>query len=437
MGKCYCSIVLENPLERGFIKNYLVCSIRRIIYHEKSEKSYYWLIASCVFSAFFLCKCNSNWRCGKQWIAACNELVIRYWDYYTDYEKDVFLPPDYFGGFNLNEDNTLTMFVTDNSTSVQEQVHTICKSDKIKFSVVEYSFTYLVNAMNAITRNFANSFVYIEEIALDLTNNVVIVIPVSDAIDFESKWLSFAENLSFGKGINPAIYQIRVESAVKSNISSGMNVKATENPIQNRTTYTFYPGQQSLFGSNSTGTVGFCATDSLGRKLLITHSHGYGFTAYNQAKTVTVGGLSMSAYALSIATEDPLYDAAYIVIPSGVTTVLTNKVNNNTSKRISYVAYDYQLLSYNGAAVDAFGYVSGFVSTTASITLNSGNYYLNINSALNPGDSGGPIYLTGSSQNRLLGIISTQQGGGTLWKNIRDKYATVTGATLSPYISNT
>ena len=55
------------------------------------------------------------------------------------------------------------------------------------------------------------------------------------------------------------------------------------------------------------------------------------------------------------------------------------------------------------------------------------------------GDSGGTIYLTNTSQNRLIGIVKGQSGNtminGIPWTSIASAYYSCTGLILSPKIN--
>ena len=142
---------------------------------------------------------------------------------------------------------------------------------------------------------------------------------------------------------------------------------------------------------------------------MITHAHGYGFGSddydYSTPKSVSVAGLTMNAYTLShYSNNDLTWDAAYIVIPNTVSYTVSNKVNN-TSTRIQYIAFDEQLSSYCGSNASAYGSVGGFKSSTITVGFSAGYYYLSMQTTFDNGDSGGPIYMTSNSQNRLIGII--------------------------------
>lgn len=368
----------------------------------------------------------------------CNEAVFRFWDCFTDYDSDTYTPPAYFGGFAFDEEKGLLVYVTEDTDEIRSNITSICKKTDISFESVKYSFNYLMDTMIKLDKIACEEKLPVVGMTLDLRNNAVsIILNDEDA----NKAEGIASVFYSDKSIKPDIVRFQIKDA-KQDILSGLeNTSQIENAEASRATYNFYPGRQTTFGS-SYGTVGFCAYDSTGRYLMITHAHGYGFSlsdyTYSTPKSVTVAGLSMNAYTLSYSsnTSDSLCDAAYIVIPSTASYSVSNKINNTTT-RLQYVALDTQLLSYSGSNVGAFGSSSGFKTSTVTITCSAGYYYLTINTTFNGGDSGGPVYLTASSQNRLIGIIQTRQGGGILWKNIRDRYYAKTGNTLAPYLANT
>jgi hypothetical protein len=85
---------------------------------------------------------------------------------------------------------------------------------------------------------------------------------------------------------------------------------------------TFYPGELSYLEDNSTGRIGFCATDSYGRKLLITHGHGY----QENGSTATVGGHDLDAYLLG-------YDEYYIKLMQANEPSLRFRLPSDSSSR--------------------------------------------------------------------------------------------------------
>jgi hypothetical protein len=369
-----------------------------------------------------------------------NDMVFNFWDQFTDYDTDVYLPPEYFAGFELNSDGTLTIYVTDNSCDVLDDLCEVCGGSDFQIIIVQHSFNTLCGVKDAIIGS--DDSILIDSIAYNLSENKVTVFASQENI---RKLKLKPSSLIEIKERDTKEYAFNTDNSAYDNKE---HLLASNSKQMNTTT--FYPGIQTNFNNNNSfGTVGFCATDGLGRKLLITHSHGYGFSGPNNAKSVAVAGVTMSAYSLSYQTgngQDQYYDAAYIVIPTNISTALSNKINNQGSVRLSYVAYDSQLSSYNGMAVNAYGCASGFMVGTSQNPITAILYQDTLTSLWSlsmsgcypaNGDSGGPIYLVGSNQNRLLGIIRTTYGDGILWKNIRDRYYSITGYTLTPYTANT
>lgn len=369
-----------------------------------------------------------------------NDMVFNFWDYFTDYDAEAFLPPDYFSGFEMNSNGTLTIYVTDDTDEIINEISRVCKSRDYSIVKVQYSFNALYGLLDSIKESNDSSL--IDSISFDLSENKVVACVKSENIDR----LSIKQNSML---VIKKSEEIKPAASIKYDGANSHNLIDSNNTRQINST-TFYPGMQTSFNNNmSTGTVGFCATDGQGRKILITHAHSYGFTEPYYAQNVSVGGTSMSAYTLSTAsgsTEDQFFDAAYIVIPSALSSVsLSNKIGNQSTVRLSYVAYDAYLSSYNNMVVNAYGSASGFIVGSSLNPITATVQYipyeqlwdLSMSHNTQNGDSGGPIYLTGSNQNRLLGIIRTTYGAGVLWKNIRDRYYALTGFTLTPYTSNT
>ena len=374
-----------------------------------------------------------------------NGMVFRFWDYYTDYDTEICNFPDYFGGFEMEDDGTLTMYITDSSDAIKMSIYEICQSDDMKLVGVNHSFNELRAIREEMVKKLDND--EFDSMYLDLSENSV-VIEMS------------AEQIRDVDGVLNEIVCVRESSndACESETLAVNEKNDNEKTINDTDSYTFYPGQSTSFNNGeSVGTIGFCATDSSGRRLLITHAHGYEFDELFDTKSVTVGGLSLLAYSMndtSVNAEQPEYDAAYIILPNSALPgnpqiTLSNKVNNLEATKLHSVAYDIHLESYNGCAVSAFGASTGFMTGVVS---NLGyrtdeddpnKKIWNIQTTLNSqnGDSGGPIYLTGpneyngstiSNNNRLIGIIRSGTGD-TLWQNIRDKYREVTGFTLSAF----
>lgn len=60
-------------------------------------------------------------------------MVFNFWDQYTDQIMQIYNPPDYFGGFIINEDGTLTVCITDISEKTRNEMFSTVKSRDISF----------------------------------------------------------------------------------------------------------------------------------------------------------------------------------------------------------------------------------------------------------------------------------------------------------------
>ncbi len=369
-----------------------------------------------------------------------NDMVFRFWDYYTNNENDLFSPPDYFGGFSLNEDGGLIVYLAENTDTIKTAVMDICKSDNIHFEKVEYSFKELKETLDYISNGADNET--ISSISLDLDANKVVVRIEPDAISGSSTMYGIALG-EMSEKINTSMVTVVLDEVDRQqkNVPEDEvpeNV-ITDNILPRSSYYVFYPGQPTAFGDSQCGTIGFCAVDEEGTKLLITHGHGYEFDGSGDPDSVTVGGFTLEIYNISrnvTSGEDQMCDAAYIVVPNTVTRGLSNKVVNSGGTRITAAATVEQMLSYNNASVRAYGATTGFITTTASFACENGEAWIDMVDEPTWGDSGGPIYLIGTGENRLLGIISYEYGGGTAWTTIQARYENITGVSFEPYITS-
>lgn len=380
-----------------------------------------------------------------------NDMVFSFWDYYTDNENEEYCPPDYFGGFNLNDDGSLTVYLTEDTRAVKDEMIHVCESNDIYFAKVEYSFNELKGTLDYINSNLAMEEVV--SLALDLSANKVVIYakpPIS--IEKDLSMLVTTKNI-LGKmeaTLDTDIIDVRayeynnqqVISSVSGTVENervGSDMRTMD--IDALEYYVFYPGQETAFGESQCGTIGFCAVDEEGTRLLITHGHGYEFSGPFDPDSVTVGGFTMEIYNASLnvtSGEDQMCDAAYIIVPDSVPRRLSNKVVNSAGTRIIAAVTEAQLASYNNPNVRAYGDVSGFITTTATIEFVDQKPWLTMNNVTTAmGDSGGPIYLIGSSGNRLLGIMSYQYGGGTVWTVIQERYEEINGISFEPYVLDT
>lgn len=367
-----------------------------------------------------------------------NDMVFHFWDYYADYEAEAFSSPTYFSGFHLNTDGTLLMYVTDDSKAVKATVFDICESTDLSFRTMKYSYSELVALREELSKY--SDLYNIKCTSLSLHSNKVIVYTNGDPAEVEALIHSTFKGESLG--IQSVDEMIEVEkytppeTAMPDHSASAQaaNIRG-QNSITPMTQVneTFYPGERSYLEDYSYATIGFCATDSIGRKLLITHGHGY----QEDGSTATVGGHDLNAYLLGY--DEYYIDAAYIVLPLSdpdFYPVLTNKVNN-TLTTINTIAYDYLLETYEGLPVEAFGQTTGFFDTTINDIYNEGGFCSVWLDEPHPqdGDSGGPVYMTGTQNNRLIGIVSSTTGRVCAWKMIREAYYDATGLALAPWIS--
>lgn len=128
-------------------------------------------------------------------------------------------------------------------------------------------------------------------------------------------------------------------------------------------------------------------------------------------------------------------DAAYIP----TTTAITNKINNSSTTKLTGVVYNYQMESVSGITGKYFGATNG--TQSGLVTVSDGYLSMLMSSAISEraGDSGGTIYLTNTSQNRLIGIVKGQSGNtminGIPWTSIASAYYSCTGLILSPKIN--
>lgn len=82
-----------------------------------------------------------------------NQAIENYFAYYTD-TKDNIVFPEYFAGFKVCEDGSLTMFVTSDSLCLREDVKKICNLNELTFIATKYSFSELSQAIEALDDDF-------------------------------------------------------------------------------------------------------------------------------------------------------------------------------------------------------------------------------------------------------------------------------------------
>lgn len=372
--------------------------------------------------------------------------VFNYWDAYTDSSCEEYTPPSYFAGFIFDSTKMLTVCITEDSTAIRQRIMDDCGGTNLQFQLVDYSFNDLLETQRMI---LSESSAEVRVTTISIPNNTVNVYVNSEA-DYRADVHSISGMDKPAVNILPYVSDTDVIESTH-NISVESIVESTGEPITDsvpvalRTTSSFYPGQRTRpMGSSGNGTVGFCATDSSGRQVVITHGHTYidsitSSTQYTDCLTAKFGTDSTSypVYILSnsgnlneMGSVDKYLDAAYIPVSGTISNTMPNGV------KLTGAVYTSQLSSVSNISGAYYGYSNGLQYGTITVADSS---YLSMTTSSSissgTGDSGGPIYLTNTSQNRLVGIVKSHTGSnlvnGILWTRIASAYATCTGKTLA------
>lgn len=365
--------------------------------------------------------------------------VFAFWDRFTDYETGEYMPPDYFGGIIFSDTAPLEFCLTDVSEDTVKELKNVV-GDSVLYREVNYSFTELQKIKNDLEGLNEEGTITSR---IDIESNSVVVF-IND--DSQGGGLS-REAFDL---VNNECYPVEFHSQeVESEFGELNNEVRTETLSEERSATTFYPGQRTrpMSQSSAVGTIGFTARDSSGKLLLFTHGHTYideldEDNEYEDVLMATIDGDVYSVYILSnsgnlneLGSVTNTLDAAYIP----VTGTITNRINNSSSTKLTGAVYSSQISSVSGITGSYYGYTNGF--QTGEVTVSGGILYMYCDTAISSrtGDSGGPIYLTNTSENRLVGIVKSSVGRdtvyGILWTNIAQAYYNCMGKTITVKLS--
>lgn len=346
-----------------------------------------------------------------------NDIINRFFEYYGESTEQGVQFPDYYAGFEIQNDGTLVLHSTDVSEDMIESVYEICQTDDFAIQEALYSFSELKETADNITGAMmdANN---IECVIISIPNNRVNVY-VAEVSGTSAS--SVVSNISNDDQIELCFFTSIADAAITAAYPDGYQDPDTfvGSPTISRiggseasttaTTTTLKYGALG-YSNSQNGTVGYLALDSSGNKILVTHGHDlssnkayyYGGSGGTNVGTVTVLG-----------TSDEL-DASVVVLNTNTT--ITNQADwTNSSQFTSAISTNSSLLSLSGEVAYYYGAASGSErESLLSGIKSSDGYYFYLRDVFSvSGDSGGPVYTKSTSGLKLLGIVKGWDSGGT------------------------
>lgn len=352
-----------------------------------------------------------------------NGLIFAYQDYYTIGNETNF--PDYYAGAHINTDGSLTIFLTDTSSTNIQTVRSICgdTNQVIQFQQVTYSFNELWSLMKNIRNEFSELCTngQIKQ-QIDLVSNQLIIFCDPDLTDMISDSLASSSmtyaNTNSPVSVLPAThYDAWIEEHCVASVQA-MNDTDSENSTLAINSASAMSGMLNTFynrdGDVCSGTIGFTAVLVDGNtEYPVVVTHGHQISEEYSYSTIASGLIS---------TDLLLHEYHYEVYDFAVYKLVGNATISNkryaSTLRFKSAATEASLLSLSGSNAYFYG------RTSYETNIPSYNYaegWIVWNSMTNqaqPGDSGDPIYMKYTSYGteclRLIGIISTsnQESGG-------------------------
>ncbi len=306
-----------------------------------------------------------------------NECVFTYQDYYTTARGETVFP-DYFAGSALNEDGTVTIWLTDMADSVQDKVREVCNDTQgvIHFELAEYSFNDLLSCFLALKENFVSK--YSEEdvfIELDIKDNSLKIFCADElpgVIATEARPLLTSEDLFGAIDIEPltayAAWDENNKQAVitKEQSFESMNasvVDAAKAGMKN----TFY----NEAGEPESGTIGFTALlDDGDGEFPVVITHGHRITWNYAYSSIQNGLVNTDLYELQYQTSGDGHDFAVYTVRNDT---ISSRRLASTKRFVSAFGSYAALLSHVGTEFFFYGATSG-EKTFPSLTVGEGSF---------------------------------------------------------------
>ncbi len=355
--------------------------------------------------------------------------IFRYFDFYYDFDLDDTTFPDYYAGVHFNDDGSLTMFTTDVSDAIQDNVKSICKFNYISFIKVDYSFNQLT-AMEKTLGEHKDSLGIVRS-TIDIDKNCINIYVQSNADilsqRINSNMISCYNYISDEHVSMTTIGDYANKEAIR-------DIEINDNFVANPFAATSYrAGLRTYNGTANFGTLGFLGLDNNSRKVLITHGHGVD----SIGNSIKINGTTSTFTVLGV--SDTL-DASYAIVSSGT---FENYIAN-TGSRMTATTSTSTFRSMSNPTVYFYGATTGSLKTSGYYAASSGSDYYLLSSSGNfsqSGDSGGPILVYTGGEYRLVGII--KGGDGSSWaqgiflSSIKAAYRSATGYTLFTFVNST
>lgn len=342
-----------------------------------------------------------------------NTIMDAFFTYYENEACDDILLPEYYAGFQVLDDATLKMYITDDSDEIIDNIEYICNTNNISYEKVEYSYNCLEEAMISLAQSNSDDILYATIAIPDNTVNLYVEDASSSKLaDLEKETEDFFNVFAYESEYDVYLTTTHSDGSIYAQPEDESTIRSSEivsNAVAATTTLKY--GALGYAGTN--GTVGYLALDGSGNRILVTHGHD--LTKGTTYKYGGSSGTSVGSVTKILGTSNTL-DAAIITLTTN--TVITNKANWNSSASFtSAVSYSSSLSSVVGNT----GYFRGMTTgSEKSATIQSAYdssagvylYYLVGLTSLG-GDSGAPIYTkTSTTAFKLIGIVKGYDSGG-------------------------
>lgn len=353
------------------------------------------------------------------------DAALRFFEFFYDEDECDTIFPDYYGGMRINDDSSPTFYLTDTSDSVIETLVSICGDDAFGYEQVAHSFNELTDTQMEIMDKYGAEM-KLTGSALSIDKNSVVlytdlefvdVSPLTDEFDIKCEVMT--DVTSCGTLSEDSYTSLAKNESRAQTFKSGLTTYRRSR--QNSTTY-----------SEVMGTVGFVALDSDGNKVIFTHGHDI----ESYWSSLKIGNQTLSFNVFGTGNNN---DASYAFLPSSAT--LNNRIGS-TSYYLEGTMTRSAFASISNATVYFYGVTTGTVTQSdfvAQLTDESVYTLVSTSGNVQHGDSGGPIFVSTSSGNQLVGIV---KAGASSWSQgvfltyIKNLYRSETGSTLYVFVND-
>lgn len=349
-------------------------------------------------------------------IASSNDELVEVLNCVSDEDGNL---PDYYGGTSYDENGNLIVYLTD--LEANESRILIDAFPSLNYQLVPFSINDLIS--------FRDAFIELGGIFEELIIN-----PYSNSVDvyFDSQknltdTLSLLDNSVNEDAFNFYLYESATQLfentgwvapekcyAVGEIATYEKNMGKTDLSMETASataSVSIKPGSGYAVssGGSTVGTIGVCAILSSGSYAMVTHGHDLSSGTAIYLGTSKIGTVTKQYYKSNYTG----YDFSYTTVSSSY--VSSSLAGNYGSLTKTYT--ENQLISMgtvNGYFIgNSSGSATRYSTSILMTTSGTGSTYpyLTLGTGTNYGDSGGPIYMTSSSQTVFLGIVKGNSGG--------------------------